>query len=59
LKRDGMLREGINETILHHLFFDTMIKAIENTEFSKLNIPRDEILRTIREVFLHGIIGSK
>jgi len=54
-----MLREGINETILHHLFFDTMIKAIENTEFSKLNIPRDEILRTIREVFLHGIIGSK
>lgn len=59
LKHDGMLREGINETILYHLFFETIIKAIENTEFSELNIPRDEIFRTIREVFLHGIIGSK
>lgn len=59
LKHDGMLREGINETILHHLFFNTIIKAIENIEFSELNIPRDEIFRTIREVFLHGIIGSK
>lgn len=56
LKHDGMLREGINETILYHLFFETIIKAIENTEFSELNIPRDEIFRTIREVFLHGII---
>lgn len=59
LKHDGMLREGINETILYHLFFETIIKAIENTEFSELNIPRDEIFRTIHEVLLHGIIGSK
>lgn len=59
LKRDGLLRKGINETVLRYLFFDTIVNAIENTKFSGLNIPREQIIGTIHEVFLHGIINAK
>lgn len=59
LKSAGMLRKGINETVLRNLFFDAIVNAIENPEFAGMNIPREQVLGTIREVLLHGIIDAR
>jgi AcrR family transcriptional regulator len=59
LKRGGLLRKGINETVLRHLFFDAIVNAVENPELAGLNMPREQVLGTIREVLLYGIIGPR
>jgi AcrR family transcriptional regulator len=59
LKQRGALRNGVNEIVLRHIFFDSIINAINNPELAGHNIPRDEILRTVREVFLNGVIDVK
>jgi AcrR family transcriptional regulator len=58
LKQQDALRKGVNETVLRHLFFDAIVNAIDNPELAGRNISREEILKTVREVFLHGIIET-
>lgn len=58
LKQRGMLRPGINETVLRAVFFDAIVNIVENPEVAGTKLPREEIFRTIREVLLFGIIDT-
>ena len=52
----GVLRKGINVSVLRMMFFDTIINAAENPELAGENISRREMIATMQEVFLHGAI---
>jgi AcrR family transcriptional regulator len=59
VKKRGLLRKGINETVLRVVFFDAIVNIIENPDMAGYNMSREEIFGTIRTVLLFGIIDPQ
>lgn len=58
-ERQQLLRPGLNRKVIQLVFWEVIANLMENPKMANLGVPSHELHRSIRDVFLYGILKNE